>query len=59
MPVIFASALLALPSTIYGWITNTDLLQARGKADKYEIGLLVDTDRIDIVGFSDPREEID
>jgi len=44
---------------IYGWITNTDLLQARGKADVYEIGLLVDTDRIDIVGFSDPREELD
>ena len=44
---------------IYGWISNNEILQARGKADKYEIGLLVDTNKIDIVGFSDPREEID
>ncbi len=44
---------------VYGWIANTDLLQARGKADTYEIGLLIDTHKIDIVGFSDPREELD
>lgn len=43
---------------VYGWIANTELLQARGKADKYEIGLLVDTSKIDIVGFSDPREDL-
>lgn len=50
--------LVASDLFIYGWITNSDLLQARGKADKYEIGLLVDTTRVDIVGFSDPREEL-
>lgn len=44
---------------VYGWINNRDLLQARGKADTYEIGLLIDTSKIDIVGFSDPREELD
>lgn len=44
---------------VYGWITNTELLKARGKADTYEIGLLIDTHKIDIVGFSDPREELD
>lgn len=50
--------LVASDLFVYGWITNNDLLQARGKADKYEIGLLVDTCKIDIVGFSDPREEL-
>lgn len=51
--------LVASDLFVYGWMINTDILRARGKAEKFEIGLLIDTNKIDIVGFSDPREELD
>lgn len=50
--------LVASDLYVYGRILNTDELRATGKSEKFEIGLLVDTNKIDIVGFSDPKEHV-
>lgn len=50
--------LVASDLYVYGRIQNTDQLRATGKSAKFEIGLLIDTQHIDIVGFSDPKEEV-
>ena len=50
--------LVASDLYVYGRILNTDELRATGKSERFEIGLLVDTNKIDIVGFSDPKENV-
>jgi len=50
--------LVASDLFVYGRMINNDELRATGKSEKFEIGLLLDTNRIDAVGFSDPREHV-
>ncbi len=50
--------LVASDLFVYGRMINNDELRATGKSEKFEIGLLIDTNRIDAVGFSDPREHV-
>jgi len=50
--------LIASDLFVYGRMINNDELRATGKSEKFEIGLLIDSGRIDAVGFSDPKEHV-